>query len=189
MSPRNAAGIALLTIAATASWLAVERSDRASSTLPSTRDPAPGYYLREATIFGTDADGRTLYELRAVHIRHVPESDSIELDGLHLDYDIASRAPWRLDAQRGVIPSDGASITLAGKVRLVNTPLDGSVPTVIRTESLEVGFLEHVASSAEPVEIARGGHVLTARGLQVDLKKETLRLQSAVRGRFERGSR
>lgn len=189
MSFRNTFGIVLLTATAAASWLLVESSEQDASAPTSSSDIDPGYYLNEATIFGTDQEGRTLYELRAARIRHVPEDDRIELDRLHLDYDVASQAPWRLDAQSGVIPSGGASIALAGQVRLVNTPLDGAQSTVIRTESLDVAFVEHVASTLDPVQIDRGGHVITATGLRADLKAERLRLQSEVRGQFTRGTR
>lgn len=154
--------------------------DIASEERPAQR----GYYLKDAVITDTDASGAARIRLAARRIEQNAGTNDVALSGVHVDYYAEQQRHWILTADRGRVPGGSETVTFAGDVVLRSA--DGEPAATVRTESLAVDMSRDIASTVDPVAILVSGHTLHAQGLRADLKAETLQLESAVHGTFQR---
>ena len=164
--------------------------------------PNPGYEARDATVIETGYDGRERYRLSAKVIRQQTETAAIELESLAMHYHPGAQArlpgetaptpasgdtseeTWHLTSDRGQVRADGDDVQLSGNVR-VTAPTPGTgTPMQMTTSELRINTPTEFIETREPVRFRWSGYELDALGMQADLKAGTLRLESAVHGRF-----
>lgn len=183
ISSREIAGLAVLTVAAMASWyLAQPDSDDAqdNATFDATKS---GYYLTSARILGTGDDGHLLYELLAEHAEQ--QSDNrVAFTDVHLNYSPQSEVPWSVDADTATIFPDEQRVRLEGHVRAISSEGFSGNDTEIRTQYLEIDPENFTATTDRRVQIRIGARSLTATGMLASLKENQLELKSNVGGKF-----
>jgi LPS export ABC transporter protein LptC len=141
----------------------------------------PGYYLQDAVVTQSKADGSLAMTLAAKRIEQQQLQDSITLLDVSLDYTQAPEQRWALTAQRAVVPPDSRVVQFTGKVEL--RPKQAARQLYLRTESLTVDTEKNVAySNSSPVEVGFGSYTMTAQHFEVDLRSEKVRLRD-LRGR------
>lgn len=153
--------------------------------------PQPGYYLKDAVITETKADGSMGMQLIAQRIQQQPQDDTITMSSVRVHYYQSTDKPWALSAQRGSVPANSRVVHLDGDVEL--RPLTeqasgqprGPSESFLRTDSLAIDTEKNFAySTSSPVHVKFGPHAMTVRSFRADLNNEKLRLES-VNGRFE----
>ncbi|HXQ63619.1 MAG TPA: LPS export ABC transporter periplasmic protein LptC [Steroidobacteraceae bacterium] len=172
---------ACLTALAAASWWLAQR-DAESPQAPVTVTQ-PGYYLKNAALEQTDASGRRTLRVHAATATEVEQYGDVRLTQVSIDYVAEQGRNWRITAAAGTLPPDGRRVQLEGDVRLI-APAVGRA--LLRTEHLDLDADQQLATTPDPVRIEFASHVLNARGLRADLKRETVRLESSVNGTFRR---
>jgi LPS export ABC transporter protein LptC len=172
---------ACLAMLAGASWWLAQR-DAATPPAPATVTQ-PGYYLKTAELEQTDASGRLTLRVHAAEAVQAEQHGDVQLTEVRVDYLPEAGRDWQMTAATGTIPPAGRSVLLEGDVRLT-APAEGGA--LVRTEHLNLDVDQQLATTADPVRIEFAPHVLNARGLRADLKRETLRLESSVNGTFTR---
>lgn len=184
MSWRGLLGLTLLLGAAAGSWVLLQ-SSLGNPPAPLSSDPSrPGYYLSDAAVLGTDADGRQLYRLEAASIRHLPATDQVTLESVVVRYSDGSQPDWFARAKRGTIVEQGALIRLAGEVVLQDGNANPAEKLLIETNTLDFRPRTRHASTEAEVKLSRPGVVLTARGMEANLAEERLQLKADINGRF-----
>jgi LPS export ABC transporter protein LptC len=173
--------LACLTVLAAASWW-LARRDGAGPAAPAAVTQ-PGYYLKNAELEQTDATGRLNLKVHAAAATQVEQHGAVQLTELRVDYLPEPGRDWRMTAARGMLPPTGRRVLLEGDVRL-SAPAEGGA--LVRTEHLNLNLDQELATTSDPVRVELAPHAITARGLRADLKRETLRLESAVNGTFAR---
>jgi LPS export ABC transporter protein LptC len=89
---------------------------------------------------------------------------------------------WSMSAATASSAKDLSQLDLAGDVELRSAPTDGSEPWTVVTETLRFSADTSRAEAEQSVEIRVGDWQFDAVGLRVDLKGETLELESQVHG-------
>jgi len=154
-----------------------------------------GYYVKDATLTGTGADGEVLYRVTASAAEETLKDGTVTLQDVTVDYEPAVQIAWKLKADRGQIPPDRNIIQLSGDVvATTEAAVDKSAappkgrtsaaPLLIRTDYLELDPETYIARTERMVAVERSGDTLLARGMRVYLKQDRLQFQSEVRGRF-----
>lgn len=155
--------------------------------------PDPGYAARDAVVIETGYDGRERYRLNAKVIRQQVESGNVDLEQMQMNYHPGAQgelpgaqpapAPletWHLVADRGQVRADGDDVQLSGNVE-VTAPAPGSgLPLTLTTESLRINTPTEFISTDAPVRLRSSGNVLTAVGMEADLKTGDVSLKSRV---------
>lgn len=180
--------LTLIAVAAVILFARRDRPDELPSTARAGQQPQPGYFMTDASVVQTGPDGLPMYRMHADRIQQNPADLTVRLENLRLNYRVAtSRAlarEWTLTAKQGDMPQAATRIELAGDVEILGLPQVGAAgtpPATIRTSKLSVDMKANRVSTAEPVEIAWGEQRrLTAKGLQVDLKAQTVKLESKI---------
>jgi LPS export ABC transporter protein LptC len=146
------------------------------------RPPLPGYYLEDAEIVETGPDGRPRVRVAARVIAQNPMDDSIGLTDVRVNYSTDTDKQWLLTAKQGYVPPQSERIEFEGDVSIRD--LSSSTAPRVVSERLALDMRKDIAHTDTLVQITFGPHTLTSRGLWVDLKGETLRLESQVHGQF-----
>jgi LPS export ABC transporter protein LptC len=180
--------VLLAAIAAVTWFVLVRHEDAQKPTTPAIESADLGYYLLDAKLVGLDPDGHELYAVHAERIEQRPADDSISLQNVTVNYAAASDTPWTAVADTGHIPADGDVIELQGNVQLTRTGPPDAEPLEIDTQQLELAVRDRIARTTEAINLKQGTDVLSATGMEADLRNETLRLGSGVHARFQSGT-
>ena len=178
--PTRVALVILTLLAAGAWWLARPDAAAPAAEAPVTQ---PGYYLTHALLEQTDATGRLTLKVHAEKAHQLAQHGDVTLERLRVDYLPEPGRDWLMTSVGGTLLPSGRTVLLAGDVRL-SAPDKGAA--VVRTEHLRLDVDQQIATTADPVRIEQPPNVVTARGMQADLKNETLKLESQVNGTFRR---
>jgi LPS export ABC transporter protein LptC len=171
---RNTLMFVILAGAAIATWLLGRPPPELEGS--AIRRPAPlGYYLRDATILGTNADGVVSYRIYAGRVEQAELNRSWVLTEVRVEYDARENIPWRVTAPRGTAESGGEYLRLFGGVQLSSEPEDGTAATMIETPELEFEPESYLATGA-PVTYSRGDTRLQAESFTADLEKDIIDL-------------
>lgn len=151
----------------------------------SESDQLPSYFLRDALIVQTEADGTLGLRLAASRIDQERTGGDIRLTSVRVELLRPQQREWVLTAREGLIPAESRVIEFRGDVHL--RPNDNETPTFLRTDALRIDTERQVAySTSSPVNLRFGGFAMTVERFEADLNTEKIKLES-VRGRSERG--
>jgi len=181
---RNTVVMILLAIlAAAATWFATLQRQETAPAVERAENTEPlGYYIRGARVQRTDEEGRVAYQVFADRLDELPNDQRLQLTGVKVEYRPADETPWWISAATASSAKDLSQIDLVGDVELRSAPTDGSEPWTVVTESLRFSGDTSKAEAEHLVEIRVGDWRFDAVGLRVDLKGETLELESQVHG-------
>jgi LPS export ABC transporter protein LptC len=142
----------------------------------------PGYYLKDAVITQTQADGSIGMRLATNRIEQQTKDDSIVMTPVRVDYFQVPGREWRLSAQRGFVPANSRVVQLNGDVAV--RAADDPANLFLAVDALAIDTVRNVAySMSSPVELQSGPHHLTVSGFEADLKEEKIHAKTA-QGRF-----
>jgi len=144
-----------------------------------------GYYLRDATLTEFDPAGSVRVEVSARLVTENPALKTVELEMVSVNYFPQPDQRWRLTSDRGHLPAEHERVDLEGNVVMTGERAGAGEPAVIRSDRLTLQVEEEIARTDGPVTLNLGRHGISAVGMVADLKAETLRLESAVNGRFQ----
>ncbi len=183
ISAKNLLTFGVLGAIAMASWYLASFDAPVDDSAPSLDGAQRGYYLKSARIFGTGADGRLLYEIRAEHAEQQGE-DTVSFTDVQLNYSPQSDVPWSVSADTATLHADRQRVLLEGHVTALSREGFSGNDTEIRTQVLEIDPENFVAETDERVQIRIGSRSLTATGMLASLKDNQVQLKSNVSGKF-----
>ncbi len=183
MTSRTLTTIVMLTIAAIASWY-VARPENTSDAIPVATDNVHrGYYLKNARILGTGADGKLLYEIAAEDAEQRADQ-SIGLSNVRIVYSPERDIPWVLRADEATLVDDDPTIALRGQVQIISAGVEDEATTEIRTQYLKLDTEQFLAETDERVQIRFGARSVTATGMLASLHDDKIELKANVRGKI-----
>ena len=178
-------GFILLLVAAATSWYVSASLNTGAAEVTTTSGVRSGFYLRDARILGTGADGQFLYRIDADFVEQVADN-LIELRNVRITYSSGSGIPWKLAADSATITGEEGYMVLEGHVVATSSPDFSGEVTEIRTQYLELDPREYRAETDYRVQVRIGSRSLTATGMLALLKDNQLTLKSNVNGKFVR---
>lgn len=181
----NLAALLVLAAAASLSWYFGRPAAEAPQTGDGAESAPPGYYLREATLLGTDETGRTLFRIHAAEAVQDRDDDGLSLTDVRVEYRDAQAVDWSISAERAVTPADRSHIDLED-ARLEADEAPGRQRMVIESPQLRLDPAEYLASSDARVSIRVGGAAVAGVGLDARLHEDLITLRSEVHGSFAR---
>lgn len=183
MNVRTLVLYAVLIGAATGSWYLARDQEPQAAPNAAVETPYRGFYLRDARILGTAADGALLYELTADRAEQTTEN-SVRFENVRLHYSPESDVPWTVNADEALIRDDQRLVTLSGHVRVRSSRSEELPATEIRTPYLELDPDRFTAETDARVQIRIGERSLTGTGMLASLTDDRLELRSNVSGKF-----
>jgi lipopolysaccharide export system protein LptC len=179
--------ILLMALLALFTWWLVKNSPGIDG--PRAKKPVrhePDYTMQTFTLQRYSADGALAVQIRGAQLRHFPDTDTLEIDGIELEAKGTDGALTRATARTASAKGDGSEVQLSGGARVVQ---EGGTP---QTEPMEVQgeFLQALIKakqlrSPQPVQVRQGASELRVANLQVDHVKQIATFGGPIRMRME----
>ena len=182
---RELFALGALTAIAMSTWLWSRQGMDGEDPVTVVGTAAPGYYLRGASILGTDEAGRALFRVQAASAEEVPAQRRLLLRGVAVRYQPESQVPWVLTATEGQAFLDQTHLDFTGEVELTRSGRTDSGPMAIHAGSLRLEPATFDVRADGPVSLYFGDRRLDAVGLSANLKAERMALESNVHGDFD----
>ncbi|MBL0086707.1 MAG: LPS export ABC transporter periplasmic protein LptC [Ideonella sp.] len=171
----------LMALLATGTWWLVKHTpgiEGPSAIKPLRTDP--DYTMRGFNLTRFAPDGRFAVRIEGDMLRHYPDTDRLEIDGVRIESVSPDGRITRASAKRALANGDVSEVQLLGEAKVVSqvSPTD--------TIELEGEFLHAFVRferlrSHLPVVVRRAGSVTRAGGLDYDHLQSMLRLDGPVR--------
>lgn len=144
----------------------------------------PDYYMTEFDVLQFDAQGRLLSEVTGEQGRHLPGSDTLEIDQLWTRSLGPDQVNTVASAQRGISNSDASEVQLWGNAKVTRS--SPKAPELrFEGEFLHAWVNEQKVRSHLPVVLTRGGDRFTGNSLEYDNLAQVMELKGRVRGQLQ----
>lgn len=145
----------------------------------------PDYFMDGFSIRTFDTAGRVRSEVMGAKVRHYPDTQWLEIDGIRIrSYDARGNLTTA-QADRGLTNEDGSEVQLIGHALVVREP-DAAAKDAprmqYRGEFLHAFMNTERLRSNKPVELQRGADHFSADSMDFDNVEQVLQLHGRVRG-------
>ena len=183
----------LMAFLATGTWWLVKNtpsSDDPTVDAPLRHDPdyrMTGFELQRIT-----ADGHLGVRIEGTELRHYPDNDTMEIDGIRLRALGADGSVTLARASRALSNGDGSELQLMGSVQVQRFEADSRTgepkaapQLVVRGEFLQVLANSEQLRSHLPVQINYAGGEMQAQGFEFDHVRGLMKFNGRTTGRFD----
>lgn len=147
----------------------------------------PDYFMQGFSVKTFDAAGRVRSEVMGDKVRHYPDTQWLEIDGIHIRSFDAKGNLSTASADRGLTSEDGSEVQLFGNALVVRegAALQGNKRTPrmqYKGDFLHAFMTTERLKSHKPVELQRGNDRFTADSMEFDNVGQVLQLNGRVHG-------
>jgi lipopolysaccharide export system protein LptC len=141
----------------------------------------PDYIVDKLLATRMDVSGGIKNTLHAVKLVHYPDDDTTELEfPRFISY--AKIAPVTITAKKGLVSSNGETVTFRDSVRVVRAPYGEKSEMVLNTEYLHVLPDDNIAKTDRAVTITDANMVVNAVGMEMNSETRIMSLHAQVKG-------
>jgi lipopolysaccharide export system protein LptC len=168
-------------------WMVRSAPPVAATIAPRAQQHVPDYFMDGFAVKTFDASGFMRSEVLGDKVRHYPDTQWMEIDGLHIRSFDAQGHLTTASADRGLTNEDGSEVQLMGHALVVREAgavkgEKASPPMQYRGEFLHAFMNTERLKSHKPVELQRGGDRFTADRMDFDNVEQVLQLDGRVHG-------
>lgn len=150
---------------------------------------APDYFMRKFAVRTYDAQGQLKSEVSGGEARHFPDTDTLEIEQVHIRAFNPQGQMTVATAQRAIANGDGSEVQLIGNAHVVRDPTPGTDgrlrPGISFTGEFLHAFLNtERVKSHKPVTLMRGNDRFTADSMDFDNPDRVVLLTGRVRGQL-----
>lgn len=171
----------LMTLLALFTWWLVKNTPSAppvAEQAPPRHEP--DYTMSQFALERFDAAGRLKIRIEGAQMRHFPDTDRIEIDGVQIRAVAPDGRVTLASAQRALSNGDGSEVQLLGGAQVSSSDASGR-PLLVKSEFLHAFLVAEKLRSHLPVQVTLGSAELWSAGLDYDHGARRLELQGPVR--------
>jgi lipopolysaccharide export system protein LptC len=175
----------LMALLALVTWWLVQNTPRiAQPGEKAAPRHEPDYLMERFTMQRFGAEGRMRVQLQGAQMRHYPDTDTYEIDGVQIRAEQPDGRVTVATARRALSNADASEVQLQGQARVVHGGDGNGVPVEFESEFLHAFLATEKLRSHLPVRLVQGADELRAGSLDYDHRASQARLGGPVRGRF-----
>ncbi len=145
----------------------------------------PDYFLKNFTATTMDNKGKPAYQIKAQHLEHYPDDDSMKLKQLLFSFYKNNIKIWTAQANEGLIIQNNEKIYLTGQVILKKvSPDKNSVLMILTTEQLTIEPEKNLAHTKTKINLQKGNNTIQATGMRADMSKNRIEFLSKTRSHY-----
>lgn len=171
----------LMTLLALFTWWLVKNTPSVpgvSEEAPLRRDP--DYTMTQFALERFDAAGRLKVRIEGAQMRHFPDTDRIEIDGVHIRAVSPEGRVTLASAQRALSNGDGSEVQLMGQAHITSSDARGR-PLEMKSEFLHAFLVSEKLRSHLPVQVTLDGAEMLSAGIDYDHGARRLELAGPLR--------
>lgn len=149
----------------------------------------PDYFMRKFAVRTYDANGQLKSEVSGGEARHFPDTDTLEIDQVHIRSFNPKGQLMVATAQRAITNGDGSEVQLIGNAQVVRDAVPGKdgqmqAGVSVASEFLHAFINTERVKSHKPVTLTRGNDRFTADSMDFDNLDRVMLLNGRVRGQL-----
>lgn len=149
----------------------------------------PDYQLEKFTVKSFDGSGRMTREISGQSATHFPARQELHIQDVRLFAENEVGTRIEAQAQKGVSLEKEQQVNLSGNVVVVRLADTQGPRMVMKSQTVTALVDEDRLVSNTPVEIVRGGDVVTAQSMDFDTRNGQYKLQGQVKSTLAPGTR
>ena len=168
-------------------WVVRSVPPQSTPAAPRALHHDPDYFMDGFAVKTFDANGKMRSEVMGAKVRHYPDTQWLEIEGIRIrSYDAQGKLTTA-SADRGLSNEDGSEVQLLGHALVVREgapkPGEKSSPSLqYRSEFLHAFMNTERLRSHKPVELQRGSDRFNADSMDFDNAEQVLQLNGRVHG-------
>jgi lipopolysaccharide export system protein LptC len=175
--------LVVLAIALVSHWLLTTVEQPPGRVPPEARHD-PDYFMENFKITVYEANGSPAYHLKAAHMNHYPDDDTLALKDLRIEYRTEDNQSWITTAREGTAYENIEVMHLRGDVHIARQGQQPEQNLTLTTQTLRIDFPKKNASTDAEVKIVGKNSNIAAKGMIVNLETDHLTLLSEARGHY-----
>ena len=144
----------------------------------------PDYFISNFKATMYDKSGAANYRIAAQYLEHFPDTDTIEMQHLNIEYIDTVQDVWQAASEAGIGYKNTEIMHLSGNVKIKRQTADPDKLLLMETDKLHIDFTNKHAATDTKVKITGKNSIINAIGMDVNLDTGTLSLKSQARGRY-----
>ncbi len=148
-------------------WLVRHTPVPGPPSAPPAVSREPDYTMREFALERFDPSGRLVLRIEGDWLRHLPDTDRVEIEGARIRAIAADGRETLARARRALGNGDGSEVQLIGSAEITGTDAGGA-PLAIRSEFLHAFLVTERVRTHVPVMLQSGETEIRAAGLDYD---------------------
>jgi len=146
----------------------------------------PDYFLKNFTATTMNNKGKPAYQIKAHHLEHYPDDDSMKLQHPLFTFYSDNKKNWTAQADEAQLMSNSEIIHLTGNVILnqVGDAKNKQMPIQLKAEQLTIEVENNIAHSKSKVQLNKGKSYIQAVGMRADLNKNKIEFLSKTRSHY-----
>jgi len=175
-----------MVLLALGTWWLVQNTPRAGE--PVAEAPPrhePDYTMRGFTLQRFGADGRLRVQVQGTQMRHYPDTDTLEIDGVTIRALSPDGSVTRATAHRALSNGDASEVQLLGSAQVVREGAGDAQRIEFESEFLHAFLNTERLRSHLPVRLRQGTSDLHVGAIEYDNLTRSAKLGAPVRARFE----
>jgi lipopolysaccharide export system protein LptC len=175
----------LMALLALATWWLVQNTPRPEAPRE-TAAPRhePDYSMQGFTLQRFGSDGRLRVQVQGTHMRHYPDTDTLEIDGVTIRAFSLDGSVTLATARRAVANGDASEVQLLGGAHVVREGVGAERQLEFNSEFLHAFLSTERLRSHLPVRLRQGTSDLRVGGIDYDNLSRSAQLGGPVRARF-----
>jgi len=149
----------------------------------------PDYQLEKFTVKSFNASGHMTREISGQSATHFPARQELHIQDIRLFAENEVGTRIEAQAQKGVSLEKEQQVNLSGNVVVVRLADTQGPRMVMKSQTVTALVDEDRLVSNTPVEIVRGGDVVTAQSMDFDTRNGQYKLQGQVKSTLAPGTR
>jgi lipopolysaccharide export system protein LptC len=179
----------LMALLALATWWLVQNTPRPPDyTEAGPARHEPDYTMQGFAMRRYALDGSVRVKVQGALMRHYPDTDTIEIDGVTINAYGSGGRVTVATAERALANADASEVQLIGRAHVVydaDGAASGSEPVEFDSEFLHLFTTTERLRSDRPVRLKQGTSEVRMATLEYDHLTQTAKLGGPVRARFE----
>lgn len=144
----------------------------------------PDYFFKNFTATTIDNNGKPAYKVKARHLEHYPDDNSMKLQYPLFSFYENNIKIWTAQANEALIIENNETIYLTGQVILNQISLDNDAPMILTADQLTLEPEKKRAHTKTKVNFQKGQDVIFSIGMNADLHKNKVEFLSKTRSRY-----
>lgn len=168
-------------------WMVRSAPPPLEPAAPRVQRHAPDYFMSGFAVKTFDAGGRMRSEVMGEKVRHYPDTQWLEIDGIRIRSFDTKGVLTTASADHGLTNADGSEVQLMGNALVVREAgaekgAKASPRMQYRSEFLHAFLTAERLKSHKPVALQRGNDSFSADTMDFDNVEQVLQLQGRVHG-------
>lgn len=175
----------IVLLAIVSGWI-FESIDKSPITNKEKLRHVPDYFLKNFTATTMDNTGKPAYQVKAQHLEHYQDDDSMKLQQPFITFYKDNKKIWTAQSNEALILKNGKIIHLNGSV-VLNQVLENNkktVPVSLTAEQLTVEPEHNLARTKSKIKLNKGNSYIQAIGMRTDMNKNKIEFLSKTESHY-----